>query len=61
MHYGSGSGISFGAESGSNLKYESQKNKNERPPFWEIMLLMTLKQDFVQIFVGQLCSLLSRY
>jgi hypothetical protein len=55
MHYGSGTG--FG--SGFNIKWnkESQKIKNERPAFWEIMLLLSLKkQDFAQIFVvGKLC------
>jgi hypothetical protein len=53
--YGSGTG--FG--SGSNIKWnkESQKIKNERPTFKEIMLLLSLKkQDFGKNFVvGKLC------
>jgi hypothetical protein len=53
MHYDDyGSGTGFG--SGYNIKWnkESQKTKNVRPAFWEIMLLLSLKkQDFVQIFV----------
>jgi hypothetical protein len=44
MLYGSVSGTGFG--SGSNIKCNKKvkKIKNERPTFWEIMLLLTLKR-----------------
>jgi hypothetical protein len=58
LHYGSGSGSGSGSGAGfgskSNIKWnkKSQKIKNKRPTFWEIMLLLTLKrQDFVPVFV----------
>jgi hypothetical protein len=47
MHYGSGAGAGFGSRSHIKIKI-----KNERPTFWEIMLLMILKrQNFLQIFM----------
>jgi hypothetical protein len=57
MQYGSGSGSGSGSVSGfgsgSNIKCKKvTKYKNERPTFWEIMLLLTLKrQNFVQIIL----------
>jgi hypothetical protein len=52
-----GTGTGFG--SGSNMKCHKKKSKikNERPTFWEIMLLLTLKKKiFYKFFVvGKLC------
>jgi hypothetical protein len=48
MHTGSGSG--------SNMKYNTkvQKIKNERPTFWETMLLLALKRQVLKKnFVSQ--------
>jgi hypothetical protein len=50
IRYGSGSGAGFG--SGSNIKWNKKSIiKTESPPFWEIMLLLTLKRrDFGPAF-----------
>jgi hypothetical protein len=45
MHYGSGAGF----RSGSNVKW-NKKVKNERPIFWEIMLLLTWKGNILDKF-----------
>jgi hypothetical protein len=57
----SGSGSGTGFRSGINLENKIQNQsqvKHERPTFWELMQLLTIKRrDFVQIFVWKNCQI----
>ncbi len=49
--FGFGSGTGFGQDSNIKWSIKKSKIKNERPTFWETMLLVTLKkQDCIQIY-----------